>query len=123
MDSDGTWSTKLSIATFASNTTIKRATHFSAFELMFGRKCDPAKLIKLTNKSYVKSEELDEKLSDEEVPREINDTFDGPLDSVNDAMRELQKVRTQNQTDARMYVKIEQSRQKKIYDQKVQDNR
>ena len=63
---------------------------FSAFELMFGRRCDPAKLIKLTNKSYVNPEELDEKLSDEEAPREVNDTFDGPLDSVNDAMRELQ---------------------------------
>ena len=76
---------KLSTAAFATNTstTIKRATHFSAFELMFGLKCDPTNLIKITDKSYVKPEELDEGLSDEEAPREDNDTFDGPLYSVN----------------------------------------
>ena len=42
--------TKLPFAVIAANTKIKRATKFSAFEIMFGRKCDAIPLLNLSKK-------------------------------------------------------------------------
>ena len=125
MDSDGSWPTKLPIAVFAANTKIKRSTKFSAFELMFGRKCNPVHLIKLCNNASMQDDsgEYEESLSDEEALTEYHDEFSGPLDAIAEDLNDLQNIRTQNQIEARMNIKIEQTTQKRIFVKKVKDNR
>ena len=46
--SDEEWPTKLPFAVLASNTKIKRATKYSAFDIMFERKCDVIPLLNLS---------------------------------------------------------------------------
>ena len=104
---------KLPLASFPANTKIKRSTGFSAFELMFGRICDPTHLLKLSNTTSVhdNSEKL---LFDEDTPlAESHCPFDVPIESVDETMNELRNIRTQNEIEARMNIKIEQFRQKK----------
>ena len=93
---------------------------------MFGRKCDPATLLKLSNNANTEeaSNVSEEELSDnDDSQTESHDPFSLPPCLIHEQVNELKNIRTQNEMEARMNVKVEQFRQKKIFDKKVMDNR
>ena len=69
------------------------------------------------------SEEYEENISDEEALTEYHDEYSGPLNYIDENLNDLQNIRTQNQIEARMNIKIEQTTQKRIFDKKVKENR
>ena len=69
------------------------------------------------------SEEYEENISDEDALTEYHDEFSGPLDFIDGNLDDLQNIRTQNQIERRMNVKIEQTTQKSIFDKKVKENK
>ena len=108
----------------AANTKIKRATKFTSFELMFGRKCDAIPLLNLSRKlSTYPSEEPQSSENESIINETLVDPFDIEMEANDDLGSEMEFSRQQNESEARVNIKIEQSTQKRIYDKKVKKNR
>ena len=100
---------------------------------MFGCKCDSVPLLKLSNKFDVYPQLTNDELSlDYDYDDDDNDDYDDvahehpfAVDIVSTDYwgNELKYIRQQNEYQARINIKVEQSRQKRVYDTKVKKNR
>ena len=121
--SDGAWPTKLPFAVMAANTKLKRATKFTAFEVMFGRKCDPVPLLNVS-KNFTTYPIEPQSSEDESILSDtLADPFATELETICDIGNKMENIRQQTESEARVNIKIEQRRQKHIYDKKVKINR
>ena len=92
--SDGAWPTKLPFAVIASNTKIKRATKYTAFELIFGRKCDAIPLLNLSKKYSTFTSEGSS--GDEPIhSNSLDDPFVNEAESTDVLGKEMKLIRHQ----------------------------
>ena len=87
---------------------------------MFGRKCDVIPLLNLSENFTTIGR--DESSEDELTPNN-SDPFACETDTVDKIGEEMSFLRQQTESEARMNIKLEQTRQKRIYDRKVKNNR
>ena len=109
-ENDSEWPQKLQLAVLSANSHRKRSTGYSAFQLMYGRDFDHLPLIRLLSNNYPPEETMVE----EEAYEPGEDNF---------WTIELEQQRCLERDNARTNIKIEQTKQKRSYDMKVEINR
>ena len=119
-NADVEWPDRTQEACFAANTHLKKATKATPFRLMFGRDFNPAYLFHASNADmddYTTSE--DEPLIEDETNECIYEPAEDPDEwtEIKDNQRNVDiEVASNN-------IRQEQTRQKRVYDNKVQQNR
>ena len=89
---------------------------------MFGRKCDAIPLLNLSKKYSTFT--IEESSDDESIhSNSLDDPFANEAESTDVLGEEMKFIRLQNESEARLNIKIEQKREKRIYDKKVKTNR
>ena len=109
-ENDSEWPQKLQLAVLSANSNRKRSTGYSAFQLMYDRDFEHLQLIRLLSGNYPPEETVVE-----EEPYEMED--------ANFWTIELEQQRGLERDNARTNIKIEQAKQKRSYDMKVEINR
>ena len=91
---------------------------------MFGRKCEAVPLLNLS-KSH--STYPTEQSSEDELIHpdslSLSDPYAIEIETIDDIGHEMKFIRQQNESEMRLNIKVEQVRQKRIYDKKVKTNR
>ena len=89
---------------------------------MFGRKFDAIPLLNLSKSHTTYPNE--QSSEDESIHIDsLVDPYAIQVESIGDMSNEMKLIHQQNESEARLNIKIEQKRQKRIYDKKVKTNR
>ena len=89
---------------------------------MFGRKCDAIPLLNASK--HYSTYPTEQSSGDESIASDPqSDPYVNQIDDINGAGEEMAIIRQENESEARLNIKIEQTRQKRIYDKKVKTNR
>ena len=89
---------------------------------MFGCKCDAIPLLNLSKKysTYPQEQSSDDESTHSDS---LVDPFSNTTEVGDDIGNEMDFIRHGIESEARLNVKVEQTRQKRIYDKKVKNNR